>query len=294
MKFNSISIEQFKSKGLLSATSYRNDLIITNRIEALDPFKHPCRLNAISVIVCTGGVLNCTVNLKEYRIEKDSVLVVFSGDIVCINSADDVVAYAIMISEQYLNNQKIDFKKRAETFINVRNNAIFSLPHETLITLQPYYLLFKSSIENETTETSEILNGLVTAFSHTIISLIRQMNNAHAQSTDVPRCQRIFDKFITLLISHHCAERSVRFYADGLHVSPKYLSFAVKEYSGKAALEWINEYVMLEAKMMLQNHDISIKEIAYSLNFITQSAFGKYFKQQLGIGPKEYRNSVKQ
>ncbi len=289
MKFNSISIEQFKSKGLLSASCYHNDLIITNRIEALDPFKHPCRLNATSVIICTGGVLNCTVNLKEYSVEKDSILVVFSGDVVCINAATDVEAYAIMISEQYLNSLKIDFRKRAETFINIRNNAIFHLRHETLITLQPYYMLFKSNIENETVETSEILSGLVSSFSHTIISLIRQMNNVQVKSTDVPRCQQIFDKFITLLIRHHCSERSVKFYADKLHVSPKYLSFAVKEYSGKSALEWINEYVLLEAKMLLQDQDISIKEIAYSLNFATQSAFGKYFKQQIGIGPKEYR-----
>lgn len=115
------------------------------------------------------------------------------------------------------------------------------------------------------------------------------MNNVQVKSTDVPRCQQIFDKFITLLIRHHCSERSVKFYADKLHVSPKYLSFAVKEYSGKSALEWINEYVLLEAKMLLQDQDISIKEIAYSLNFATQSAFGKYFKQQIGIGPKEYR-----
>lgn len=28
---------------------------------------------------------------------------------------------------------------------------------------------------------------------------------------------------------------------------------------------------------------------AYALNFPTQSAFGKYFKQQVGVGPKRYR-----
>lgn len=292
MEFNSITIEQFKSKGLLSATSYRNDLIITNRIEALDPFKHPCRLNAISVLVCIGGVLDCTVNLKKYRVEKDSILVVFPGDVVCINAADDVVAYAIMISEDYLNNLKIDFRKRTETFINIHNHAILAMPHETLVTLLPYYQLFKNNMEHETPETADILSGLVAAFSHTIISLIRQLKHATPQPTDVPRCQQLFDKFITLLIRHHCTERSVKFYANALNISPKYLSFAVKEYSGKGALEWINGYVLLEAKMMLQNQEISIKEIAYSLGFITQSAFGKYFKQQVGIGPKEYRHSL--
>ena len=178
MEFNSISIEQFKSKGLLSATSYHNDLIVSNRIEALDPFKHPCRLNAISVIVCAGGVINCTVNLKEYRMGAGSVLVVFPKDIICVNSADDVVAYAIMVSGAYLDDLKIDFRKRVEIFINVRRGAVFSLTHEALMMLQPYYHLFKSSVENETMETPEIVRGLVSAFSYTIISLINRANRA--------------------------------------------------------------------------------------------------------------------
>lgn len=34
---------------------------------------------------------------------------------------------------------------------------------------------------------------------------------------------------------------------------------------------------------------MQIKDIAESLNFISQSAFGKYFRQQLGISPAAYR-----
>ena len=63
----------------------------------------------------------------------------------------------------------------------------------------------------------------------------------------------------------------------------------IKEYSGKSAVEWINEFVILEAKIMLKNTDLSIQKIAFRLNFATQSAFGKYFKLQTGMGPKAYR-----
>ena len=44
-----------------------------------------------------------------------------------------------------------------------------------------------------------------------------------------------------------------------------------------------------EAKQLLEGSDLSIKEIANQLNFPTQSFFGKYFKQYVGISPKEYR-----
>lgn len=43
--------------------------------------------------------------------------------------------------------------------------------------------------------------------------------------------------------------------------------------------------------MMLRYTDLSVQEIAYRLNFPTQSAFGKYFKQQIGASPKHFRNN---
>lgn len=43
---------------------------------------------------------------------------------------------------------------------------------------------------------------------------------------------------------------------------------------------------------MLQLHNffmIGLLYVAYRLNFLTQSAFGKYFKEQTGLSPKHYR-----
>ena len=87
-------------------------------------------------------------------------------------------------------------------------------------------------------------------------------------------------------------ERSVTFYAEQLCITPKYFSMLVKKLSGKSAAQWIDNYVILEAKNLLKYSDMSIQEIAYQLNFSTQSFFGKYFKHQTGMSPTEYRNKV--
>ena len=47
--------------------------------------------------------------------------------------------------------------------------------------------------------------------------------------------------------------------------------------------------MVLEAKTLLKYSDLSIQEIAYRLNFSTQSFFGKYFKHQTGMSPTEYK-----
>ena len=75
-------------------------------------------------------------------------------------------------------------------------------------------------------------------------------------------------------------------------LTPKYMSLMVRNFSGRNALEWLNEYVVLEAKLMLNYTNMTIQEISYRLNFPTQSSFGKYFKQQVGISPKQYRMSI--
>ena len=87
-------------------------------------------------------------------------------------------------------------------------------------------------------------------------------------------------------------ERDVTFYADKQCLSARYFSSVIKEKSGSSALQWIIQNVITEAKYLLDNTDLSIKEIATKLNFPTQSFFGKYFKQYVGISPKEYRNKL--
>jgi len=85
--------------------------------------------------------------------------------------------------------------------------------------------------------------------------------------------------------------RSVEFYADKLSLTPKYLTTVVRETSGKTAHDWIIEYVILSAKALLKSTNITIQEISDRLNFPSQSFFGKYFKQQTGMSPVEYRKN---
>ena len=76
------------------------------------------------------------------------------------------------------------------------------------------------------------------------------------------------------------------------HITPRYFSAIIKEKTGDSALQWIVRMVITEAKQLLEESDLSIKEIADQLNFPTQSFFGKYFKQYVGVSPKEYRNNA--
>jgi AraC-like DNA-binding protein len=103
------------------------------------------------------------------------------------------------------------------------------------------------------------------------------------------RKEEVFEQFLRVLSETFRKERSVNYYANKLFLTSKHLSRVVKEISGKTAGEWIDDFVILEAKALLRSSEKSIQEISEALHFANQSFFGKYFKHHTGMSPKEYR-----
>lgn len=291
MELPTITIEQLRKSNLTFGQCYRDSLFITTHVEDIERFKSPCRLDAITVLICMGGEVEGSVNLKKYRISRDMIWVSFPDDIIQIHRAEALEAYAVLISTDLLNELKIDFKKRSDFYLDIRQNAVCLIPHAEIASLKAYYLLASTHMGMVRAETPEIIRGIVQAFSYTIISLMQIFRQQEEDGEDdgMARNKQLFHKFMALVKLYHAGARGVKFYADKLCLTPNYLSGAIKDYTGKTATEWVNEYVILEAKVMLKDTDLSISEIAYRLNFPSQSAFGKYFKQQVGVGPKQYR-----
>lgn len=283
-----ISIECLLGQDIPELVGFHKDIVMISNLEDMRLFSHPARLKATTVLVCLKGKIECSINLKNYCITENHLLVNFAGDIIQIQRTEDLLGYAIMLSEDFLQQLQLDFRLRAQSYISIRGNGPVMVPYNELVALKPYYILLKKNIEDDN---PEVIKGLAVALSHTIISLLRRFQ-PRIQSElewERSRSQQLFDKFMMLLNTYHTSERSLQFYAGKMCLTPKYVSGVIKRFSGKGVLEWINEYVILEAKMMLRYTQMTVQEIAYALNFPTQSAFGKYFKLQVGIGPKQYR-----
>ena len=103
------------------------------------------------------------------------------------------------------------------------------------------------------------------------------------------RSKRLFENFLNLVSRHHASERGMAFYAERLGLTPKYLSKLIKQVSGRSAPDWIDDFVIVEAKNLLKYSNDSIKEIVYKLHFSNASVFYKYFKAHTGMTPTEFR-----
>lgn len=99
--------------------------------------------------------------------------------------------------------------------------------------------------------------------------------------------------FMDLLNAGLCkSHRDVKFYAEELHVTPKYLSDTVKRLTGQTVTQMITAYTLPFVTGMLKDNKLSIVQIADALNFASVSYFCRYVQKHLGMPPGDYRKST--
>ena len=84
---------------------------------------------------------------------------------------------------------------------------------------------------------------------------------------------------------------TVRYLADNLHLSPKYLSSLLRELTGQTAQQHIHARLISRAKEELSTTSLSVSEIAYRLGFEHSQSFSKFFRQKTRQSPSEFRSA---
>mgnify|MGYP006383480895 FL=1 len=107
------------------------------------------------------------------------------------------------------------------------------------------------------------------------------------------RKESITMKFLQLVSINFMKEKELKFYADKLLISSKYLSNTVREITNQPPSKFITEALLNNAKILLLNSDNSIKEISNELDFSDQYAFGKFFKKHTGLSPSNFKKTNK-
>lgn len=290
---NSFSIFQLKEKVMLKEIiGIGNDIILLDEsINDLELFKYPCRIDVLLAGLCTKGRMKIKINLKEYEITEGMLVVYTPSNIIQIDYSNNFSAKVVVVSSSFMKNIHIDVKNIIPLYMQLQNQSCQILEKEDVFIFNKFFNLAKYIIKSQnTTHKIEIVQGIISA---TCFALMDSLSKGVIQNQMTliqnNRNKLLFEQFMSILSENHHIERSVGFYADKLCITPKYLSKLIKETSGKTAAEWIDEYVILEAKTLLKYSDMTIQEIAYYLNFSTQSFFCKYFKHQTGITAGEYK-----
>ncbi|MCO7106817.1 helix-turn-helix domain-containing protein [Alistipes shahii] len=260
--------------------------------EEMEIFRFPSRLNALIIGVGTEGETSLTSNLQEFRLKKDSLFIFSPKHILQVQSNNRFKAHLIVIAPDFLKRINIDTKRMMPLFLQFGSLPCMELTHAESQSLRSFISMVEQELKgSETDFSSEIIGGLIAATIYKVGDILTHYLTEHPE-VDSPihnRAEEYFRQFTELLGEHYKHERSVGFYARQLCITPKYLTTLIKRISGKSVSEWIDNYVILEAKTLLKYSNMSVQEIAYYLNFPNQSFFGSYFKRNAGMSPSQYK-----
>ncbi|WP_443601634.1 helix-turn-helix domain-containing protein [Alistipes finegoldii] len=255
-------------------------------------FRFPCRIDAFIIGVGTEGETSVSFNLHEFRLKKDSMFIFTPKNILQVNSQQYFKADVIAISPDFMRRINIDIKNMMPLFLKfVENPALTLTPEESRAMRGMIAQIERETRGPETHFSFDIVSGLIAATIYKVGDIMYHYLAEHPeeQNNSHNRAEEYFKQFTHLLGEHFREERSVGFYARQLCITPKYLTTLIKRISGQSVSEWIDNYVILEAKTLLKYSTMSIQEIAYYLNFPNQSFFGSYFKRNTGMSPSQYK-----
>jgi len=103
------------------------------------------------------------------------------------------------------------------------------------------------------------------------------------------RSSELYNELLDAIVEHHREASDVRYYADLLNVSSRYLAQVTRRISGKSPKAIIDDYLIHEIELQLKSTDNTVQEIAYRFGFSSQAHFTKFFKKLKGVSPTEFR-----
>ena len=278
-----------------------NDLIISDNMDEVYVARETISSSFIA-FYCEKGALQFSIEGKMYHAKEGDLVACtprniiglymrspdLQGKVICMGGSlfDETLPGVFHIDPNW-------WKK----FLYLRQNPVMHATEFQSKLFLAYFNLLKTYMEDSDNPYRQRIIKITSQAA--AVEILHELDNWNPHKEDAAdhtkqeasKKDLLFQRFITLLSHPTNTEREVRAYAEQLLITPKYLSAVCKEKSGRTAMDWITESTVAHIKYYLLQTDLTVKEIAFKLDFPDVSFFCKYVKKHLGQAPLEYRNA---
>jgi len=288
------NLERFGFSDIKETSPYMiKNFILSNNIDnPLDiNFEYPFCFDGIVFITCLKGTGKVKVNFKEYCTEENSILTILPKQIVeAIGHSDDFFIEILAFSFDFLSD--IAIPKDFNMPRRIAEKPVLKVSEREIQNLLRYHSFIIDTFNSRKSILFEqIIKGQLYSLLMEIAALYIEQDAGTKAGRASTRREEITEKFLELLRDHCKSERSAYYYADRMFITPKYLSATLKKATGRSINSWIEEAVILEAKILLKSTKLTVLQISEDLNFPNSSYFGRFFKKNTGVTPQKYRES---
>ncbi|MDR3681314.1 MAG: helix-turn-helix transcriptional regulator [Flavipsychrobacter sp.] len=276
---------------------YRGDIEKFLIVPVEEMYKHvhksvpPSRATNHTFIYLTEGEGYMKIGSDEYRIHQHEMLCVPAGQIFSFEAYDTTKynkGFLCNFNDSMLAGKfgKIELVNEFE-FLNVWGNHSISLGEE--ISAFVGQLLKRILVEYAKSGLQHI--DLVQSYLLALLCEIRQVYLPLFNSRQTAAV-KLTNSFKDVLFSNITSKHMVTDYASMLNVTPNHLNKAIKSTTAKSPTRWIDETIVLEAKVLLYQTTLSVNEIASAIGITDPSYFSRLFKKYEGITPLEFRKKI--
>ena len=246
--------------------------------------------NTMTMFFCLEGKVKLEVGTEIHSMQSGSVQFSKSGLFGKVKSMSRDLKYFLIIMNEKFYYPIFSSINMSTLQKELSTHPICQLSQQRVEECLSLYKMLKQRLNHHADDELQelIVKGYLQALTFNVYSAYLNASKQEETSKQ-SRQQDLFNRFMVLLQENYMQERGIKFYADKLFITPRYLSRIINEVSGHFASEHIDLFVIAEAKQLIRSKQYTILQVSEMLNFTSPSFFGRYFKKFTGYTPKQYQ-----
>ena len=247
----------------------------------------------VIIFLCLRGSATALYDMREMRVEKDTLAVIMPKHIMRpLDNSEDFAYMRISVSSEILGEVKNHILGHEyDVFHKSPTCQLTEVQAERVKALAEVLSAIAQHDMNELLLRRQMLQ-IQLAIAYEFIHYYRREEDKRWDKT---KYVDVYNRFTDLVVEHYKENRNVNYYASLLDYDQQYFTkLFCKASGGVSPLEWIQQYVVTQAKLLIDaNPKQTINEVAFQLGFPTTANFCRYFKRATGIYPQAYKESTK-
>ncbi len=241
--------------------------------------------STLAIILVHSGSAKVLMDMQPYEFKTHSINIMLPDHIVSNGECtEDYSTTIILIARKFY--EELIHRESFMGYLRYRSQPNFVLSQEEHDKTMTFINALRLIVDSEHPKRHETLANLLDIIFYATTRYRGEEQNDQNNSI----CTPLFNSFYELLIKNYHLHHDVIWYAEKLCLTPKYFSSVIRKTTGKSAAQWIDEVLTLHAKRLLHTRrDLTVQQVAYELGFKENATFCRFFKDQTGLRPSEYR-----
>jgi AraC-like DNA-binding protein len=237
------------------------------------------------ISICQSGSCKADSDMQPVEFKQHDIAVMLPDHIIGNGDcSEDYSVTMIIIARSFFD--QLTNREAFRGFLKYKNRPNYHLNEEQYSQINTILATLRLVVEIEHPKRIESIANLLDI----LFYALSDYRGEESMKKEEKRSTYIFNAFYDLLIDNYQQQHELSWYAEKMCLTPKYFSGVIRQITGKSAAQWINEVLIIHAKRLLYTRsNMTVQQIAYELGFKSNATFCRFFKDQTGLRPSEYR-----